>query len=182
MQETWVQSLGQEDPLEKEMATHSNILAWEILWTEEPGGLQSLGSQRSWTWLATNNKILQKRQESLYASWWNYIASFIENSQIRILVKLLDFTVSLQKIQNTEERVKLHHEDASSKSRLRELCRQMTWFPKQVNFNRKTRINGKLAVSERLQRYDSLLQCIGEGNGTPLQYSCLENPMDGGAW
>ena len=46
MQETWVQSLGQEDPLEKKMATHSGILAWRILWTEEPGGLQSTGSQR----------------------------------------------------------------------------------------------------------------------------------------
>ena len=43
--ETWVQSLGQEDPLEKEMATHSSILAWRIPWTEEPGGLQSTGSQ-----------------------------------------------------------------------------------------------------------------------------------------
>ena len=42
MQETRVQSLGQEDPLEKEMATHSNILAWEIPWTEETGGLQSV--------------------------------------------------------------------------------------------------------------------------------------------
>ena len=47
MQETWVPSLGQDDPLEKEMATHSSILAWEILWTEEPGGLQSTGSQES---------------------------------------------------------------------------------------------------------------------------------------
>jgi len=46
MQETWVQSLSQEDPLEKEMATHSSILAWEIPWTEETGGLQSVGSQR----------------------------------------------------------------------------------------------------------------------------------------
>ena len=43
MQETWVQSLGQEDPLEKRMATHSSILARRIPWTEEPGGLQSLG-------------------------------------------------------------------------------------------------------------------------------------------
>ena len=43
MQDTWVQSLGQEDSLEKEMATHSNILIWEIPWTEEPGGLQSMG-------------------------------------------------------------------------------------------------------------------------------------------
>ena len=45
-QETWVLSLGQEDPLEKEMASHSSIVAWEIPWTEEPGGLQSIGSQR----------------------------------------------------------------------------------------------------------------------------------------
>ena len=46
MRETWVQSLGWEDPLEKEMATHSSILAWRIPWTEEPGKLQSIGSQR----------------------------------------------------------------------------------------------------------------------------------------
>ena len=46
MRETWVQSLGQEDPLEKEMATHSSILAWRIPWMEELGGLQSMGLQR----------------------------------------------------------------------------------------------------------------------------------------
>ena len=46
IQETWVRSLGQEDPLEKEMATHFSILAWKIPWTEEPGRLQSMGSQR----------------------------------------------------------------------------------------------------------------------------------------
>ena len=46
MQETQFQSLGQEDPLEKEMATHSIILAWEIPWTEEPGGLYSVGLQK----------------------------------------------------------------------------------------------------------------------------------------
>ena len=46
MQETWVQFQGQEDSLEKEMATYPSILAWEITWTEEPGGLQSIGSQR----------------------------------------------------------------------------------------------------------------------------------------
>ena len=44
--ETWVRFLGWEDPLEKEMATHSSILAWKISWTEEPGGLQSMGSRR----------------------------------------------------------------------------------------------------------------------------------------
>ena len=46
MWETWVRSLGQEDPLEKEMATHSSTVAWRIPWTEKPGGLQSTGSQR----------------------------------------------------------------------------------------------------------------------------------------
>ena len=49
MQETQVQRLDQEDLLEKEMATHSSILDWEIPWTEEPGGLQSMGSQKSQT-------------------------------------------------------------------------------------------------------------------------------------
>ena len=47
MKENWVGSLGQEGPLEKEIATHSSILAWEIPWPEEPGGLQSMGSQES---------------------------------------------------------------------------------------------------------------------------------------
>ena len=46
VQETWVRFLGWEDPLEKEMATHSSILAWKMPWTEEPGGLQFMGSQR----------------------------------------------------------------------------------------------------------------------------------------
>ena len=46
IQETWVQSLGQEDPLEKGIATHSSILAWEIPWTEEPGKLESMGSPK----------------------------------------------------------------------------------------------------------------------------------------
>ena len=50
MQETWVQSLGQEDPLEKEMSTYSSILAWKIPWTEEPGRLQSMGRKESDTY------------------------------------------------------------------------------------------------------------------------------------
>ena len=49
MQETGVQFLGQEDPLEKGMATHSSVLDWEIPWTEEPGELRSMGSRKSWT-------------------------------------------------------------------------------------------------------------------------------------
>ena len=46
--ETWVQSLGREDPLQNEMATHSGILAWRIPWTEEPTGLQSMGIAKGW--------------------------------------------------------------------------------------------------------------------------------------
>ena len=49
VQEMWVRSLGREDPWEKEIATHSSILAWEIPWTDEPGGLQAVVSQKSWT-------------------------------------------------------------------------------------------------------------------------------------
>ena len=51
IQKTWIQSLCWEDPLEEGMATHSSILAWRIPWTEEPGGLQTMGSQESQTWL-----------------------------------------------------------------------------------------------------------------------------------
>ena len=58
-QETWVQSLGGEDPLGKEMATHSSILAWEIPWTEEPGGLQSMESQE----LDTTDATWQQQQQ-----------------------------------------------------------------------------------------------------------------------
>ena len=83
MRETQVQSLGREDPLEKEMATHSSILSWKIPWTEEPGGLQSMGSLGS----------------------------------------------------DTTEQLNFHFS----------------------------------------------LSCRGEGNGNPLQCSCLENPRDGGS-
>ena len=65
MQETWVQSLGQEDHLEKEMETHSSILVWKIPWTQEPGRLQSVGSQESdMTERLNNNRPME--QSSLY--------------------------------------------------------------------------------------------------------------------
>ena len=59
-QETWVQSLGWKDPLEKEMATLSSILAWEILWTEESGGLQSMGSQKVGRDLVSKQQLLRR--------------------------------------------------------------------------------------------------------------------------
>ena len=60
MQETWIQSLGREDSLEKEMAAHSAILTWKIPWTKEPGGLQSMGSQ-SQTQLSDFTSSLQPK-------------------------------------------------------------------------------------------------------------------------
>ena len=59
MQEMWVRSLGREDPLEKEMATLSSTLAWRVPWTEEPGGLQSMGSQESDTTERLTHTLLQ---------------------------------------------------------------------------------------------------------------------------
>ena len=57
MQETWAQTVGQEDPLEKEIATHSSILAWELLKTEEPSRLQAMGSQKSQTQLSNETTV-----------------------------------------------------------------------------------------------------------------------------
>ena len=69
MQETWVRSLGQEDPLEKEMATHSSILAWRISWTEDPGRLQSTGWQRvGYDW-ATSLSLSRKARTELCRAW-----------------------------------------------------------------------------------------------------------------
>ena len=82
MQETWIQSLGQGDPLEEEMATHSSLLAWRIPWAEEPGGLQSMGLQRirlDWvtehTLLITNYGTYQNRARKVFvthylSNWW----------------------------------------------------------------------------------------------------------------
>ena len=102
MQETWVWSLGGEDPLEKEMATHSSILAWKTPWMEKPGGLQSMESQR------------------------------------------------------------VRHNWVSSLSNGKESA---------CNAGDQSSISGSGSG-----------RSPGERNGNPLQYSCLENPMDGGAW
>ena len=73
MHEMWVQSLGREDPLEKEMATHSSTLAWEIPWTEEPGGLQSMGSQR-----IRHDLVIKQWSEDALPNWKLIFRSLIE--------------------------------------------------------------------------------------------------------
>ena len=86
MQETWVQSLGQEDPLEKEMASHSSILAWRIPWTKEPGGLQSIGSHR------VRHDLAQHQYSILCVCVCIYHIFFIHSSQINS-VGLTDSTI-----------------------------------------------------------------------------------------
>ena len=74
LQEMQIQSLGWEDPLEKEMATHSTILAWEIPWTEEPGGLQSMGLQRAghdWATKQEQQTFMKSMNHSLPWNPWN---------------------------------------------------------------------------------------------------------------
>ena len=70
MQETLIQSLGWENPLEEEMATHSSVLAWRIPWTEEPGGLQSMRSQRVRHDLAIKTTVGEEVQGNPYAHRW----------------------------------------------------------------------------------------------------------------
>ena len=74
MWETWVQSLDGEDPLKQEMATHSSILAWRIPWTEEPSGLQFMGSQEldASEWLNTNKQNIKWMVEVSILSWGDY--------------------------------------------------------------------------------------------------------------
>ena len=107
VQDTWVWSLGWEDPLEKEMATHSSILAWKMPWMEEPGRLQSMGLQRVWH------------------DWGTSLSP--------------DSSVSKESACGAADR-------------------------------------GDTGLIPRSGRSP------GEGNGNPLQYTCLENPMDRGAW
>ena len=111
MQETQVRALGWEDPLEKEMAIHSSTIAWKIPWTEEPGRLQSMGSQRV-------------RHDSHVKDLISTAFGFPGGSEVK-----------------------------ASASNAGDL--------------------GSIPGSGRSP---------GEGNGNPLQYSCLENPMDGEAW
>ena len=82
IQETWVRSLGQEDPLEKEMVTHSSTLAWEIPWIEEPGGLQSTGSQESdMTVLLSMHALSSGKGKSSAQNFLSFIMeSFVEFS------------------------------------------------------------------------------------------------------
>ena len=72
-QETWVRSLGQEDPLEKKMTSHSSIAAWEMPWAEKPGRLRFMGSQKSWTWFSDKTAVSTWRQFPRFLGNWNLV-------------------------------------------------------------------------------------------------------------
>ena len=156
MRETWVRSLGQEDPLEKEMATHSSILAWRIPWTEEPGGLQPMGSQRVGHDWATSLTYLEFNKYLLIITALIFLPS------------VLFFSTFILKVQRRQWQHTPVLLPGNSHGR-RSLVGCSPW--------------GRWGsdTTERLPFHFSL-SCIGEGNGNPLQCSCLENPRDGGAW
>ena len=79
--EMWIQSLCWEDPLEEEMATHSSILAWKIPWTEEPGGLQSMGSQRVGHDLII---FLQKPSWDFFIAYWSPVPKRITTKTLEV--------------------------------------------------------------------------------------------------
>ena len=81
MQETLIQSLGREDPLEKEMATHSSTLAWKIPWTEEPGGLQSMGLQRvrqDWATSYFLSSLIEEERQLILSDQDSHIDTIIK--------------------------------------------------------------------------------------------------------
>ena len=82
VQETWVRSLTQEDPLEKEMATHSRIIAWKIPRTEEPGGVQSMGLQRVGHNCATNFHFTYIGHPTNLQCWINFVHNYIPCSYV----------------------------------------------------------------------------------------------------
>ena len=143
MQEIWVQSLGWEDPLEKGMATDSSILAWRVPWTEEPGGLLFMWSQRVGHDWVTNRHTHPE-------TWVRFSCPCFGQ-------KAADWESRL-----SECRVQGHLGLPSSS--------QVAWWLK-------TKQNKKPAGL-----IPGLGKSLAGGNGNPLQYCCLENPMDTRVW
>ena len=146
MCETQVQSLGREDPLEKGLATHSSILAWEIPWTEGPGGLLSMESQRvGLSWATDHSRAVHDRESQ-------------ETSP----------TVGAA---GAAKSISSHSEPG-------------TWGLGSLSRGFPGGSDGKASASNvgDLGLIPPSGRSPGEGTGYPLQYSCLENSTDRGAW
>ena len=136
----WVRALGREDPLEKGMATHSSILAWKITWTEKPGGLQFMKSQRV-------------RHD--WSKWSKQASKPIDGANKLKYIKLL------------------------GASRIAGSCFTL-WATREAPIGLESKVSACNAGDPG--SIPELGRSSGEGNGNPVQYSCLENPIDGGAW
>ena len=158
MRETQVQSLGWEDPLEEEMATCSGILAWKIPWTEEPGRLQSMGSQKVRHYWATEHTHTHTHTHT--KSHYKSIRSK------RILFE------QVPGVSDGQGSLVCCSPWGHKES---DMTERLNW----TELNRKMSNEYEVEIDQALQMARDF---TGEGNGTPLQYSCLENLMDGGVW
>ena len=163
MRETQVQSLAQEDPLEKEMVTHSSILAWRIPWMEKPGRLQSTGSQRvghDWATSLSLSFIVQKdhvQQLTSLSIWWRWHS---------------DSSAGKESSCNAG--------DPGLISWVRKICWRKDRLATPVFLGFLGGSAGKESTCNAgdLGSIPRLGKSLGEGNGYPLQYSGLENSMD----
>ena len=156
----WVQSLGQEDPLEKGMATHSSILAWRIPWTEEPGRLQSMR-------LAKNQTQLKQHHTAHFKIQCGHLGNNSYNRETLICGLRFLYVYSVFFLL---KRNKIFLSSVQLFSCVRLFA--TPWTTARL-------VSLSIANSRSLLKFISI---AGEGNGNPLQYSCLGNPRDRGAW
>ena len=170
MWETWVRSLGREDPLEKEMATHYSIIAWRIPWIEELGGLQSMGRKES--------DMTERLHFTSLSLFRGLVAQLVKN----LPVKRSQFDSSVGKIRWRRNRLPspvfwpgkfhgLYSPWGLKESDMTEWLSLLWW----LSGNESTCDVGDVGLTCELGRSS------GERNGNPLQYSCLGNPMGRGA-
>ena len=134
MQETWVWSLGWEDPLEKGMPTHSSVLAWKIPWTEDPGGLQSMGSQRlhRTEWLAHTHTGYKKKKINTQKS----VAFLYSNNQRseREIKERISFTITSKRIKHIRINLPKETKDLYSE-KCKTLLKEQRWHTQMRRYN-----------------------------------------------
>ena len=166
MWETWVWSLGGEDPLEKEMETHSSILAWKIPWTEEPGGLQSMGLQRiGLDWVTKLARFWMKELQMCACAailWY-----FEEQGSDVVWRRLLTW----RGLTSLLEKAMAPHSST--------LAWKIPWTEEsgRLQSMRSLRVGHDWATSRSM-----FIFLHWRRKWQPIQCSCLENPRDRGAW
>ena len=197
IQQTWVGSLGREDPLEEDTATHSSILAWRIPWTEEPGRLQSMGVTKSRTqlmWLNMHAHISFKCTGKRFSFIYTCIHSSSDYLPIQIITEywvqvpvlhsrsspIIYFisSVSFRFMMVTYIKYKIYHFNYFS-----DLSNWLPTFGDWGSRDFPGGWDGKASACNvgNLGWIPGLGRSPGEGNSNPFQYSCLENSMDRGA-